>query len=445
MLRRLKDNPGLLAGFFAQALQYGAGLILMPFVVSRLSVAEVGIWYVFLAVQSLATVADFGFQPTFARFFSLAHSGVPALAREGITVAGDGTPNVALTRSLLSVARRLYLILALATLALLCVFGTPYVSNLAKVGEIDVGYIRASWLLFASAVAVTLYFMWIPAFLLGSSKVASNYFYLIFSRGGFALFGIVVLLAGGGLLALAAGFLASQLVARLTAVAMLRGTTATGTQPGTREETRIVLAAVWPNASRLGLVAIGAFFITRYNIFLLSSTLGLKASASYGICFQLLSGISSVGQLPIQASLAKVVSARVTGDTARFRRLIAGSAAFYGAIYILGAGIVILGGDMLLALIGSRVELLPRATLAVFAIVIALEGFHSMAAFVITTRNAVPFVLPALLSGVAVAVSTTAAVKLGYGVAGVVICQGLVQLAYNNWKWPLMVYREWRA
>lgn len=442
MLRRLKSNPGLLAGFFAQALQYGAGLILMPFVVSRLSAAEVGIWYVFLAVQSLATVADFGFQPTFARFFSLAHSGVPTLAREGITTAGDGTPNAALTRSLLSVAKRLYLALALATFVLLCIFGTIYVSNLAENGGIDTTYIRVSWLIFACAIAASLYFMWIPAFLLGSSKIASNYFYLIFSRGGFALFGIVVLLAGGGLLALAAGFLASQLAARLTAIAMLKGTLATGLQRSRGKDVRIVMSAVWPNASRLGLVAIGAFFITRYNIFLLSSTLGLEVSASYGICFQLLSGISSVGQLPIQANLAKVVSARVAHDLAGFRRLVAGSAAFYVVIYIIGAAIVILTGDRLLTLIGSRVELLPRGVLATFALIVALEGFHSMAAFVITTRNAVPFVLPALLSGVAVAISATAAVKLGYGVAGIVICQGLVQLAYNNWKWPLMVYRE---
>lgn len=444
MLRRLRNNPGLLAGFFAQALQYGAGLILMPFVVSQLSAAEVGIWYVFLAVQSLATVADFGFQPTFARFFSLAHSGVPALSREGITVAGNGKPNKALTCSLLSVAKRLYLILAVATLVLLCAFGTPYISNLARVGGVDVTYIRMSWLLFACAVAVSLYFMWIPAFLLGSSKVASNYFYLIFSRGGFALFGIIVLLAGGGLLALAAGFLASQLVARLIAMAMLKDTAATNPLRSAREETSLVLSAVWPNASRLGLVAIGAFFITRYNIFLVSSTLGLNASASYAICFQLLSGISSVGQLPIQANLAKVVNARVTDDAPGFRRLVTISAVFYAMIYILGATIVILGGDTLLSLIGSHVELLQRGVLAAFALVIALEGFHSMAAFVITTRNEVPFVFPALLSGIAVAISTTAAIKLGYGVAGVVICQGLVQLAYNNWKWPLLVYRECR-
>lgn len=443
MLNRLRENPGLLAGFFAQALQYGAGLILMPFVVGRLSVVEVGIWYVFLAVQSLATVADFGFQPTFARFFSLAHSGVSALTREGMTPAGNGQPNKALTQSLLSVAKRLYLILSLTTFGLLCIFGTPYVLHLAEAGRIDLAYIRISWFLFVCAVAASLYFMWIPAFLLGSGKVASNYFYLIFSRGGFALFGVIVLLAGGGLLALAAGFIVSQLVARLSAIVMLRGTAASGPRRQVDGNIRIVLSAVWPNASRLGLVAVGAFFITRYNVFLLSSTLGLQVSASYGICFQLFSGISSVGQLPIQANLAKVVSARVTGDITSFRRLIAGSAVFYALIYALGALVVIFGGNMLLSLIGSHVQLLQHDVLALFALVIALEGFHSMAAFVITTRNEVPFVCPALLSGVAVAVSTTAAVKLGYGVEGVVICQGLVQLAYNNWKWPLLVYREY--
>lgn len=444
MLVRLRANPGLLAGFLAQALQYGAGLILMPFVVSRLSAAEVGIWYVFLAAQSFAAVADFGFQPTFARFFSLAHSGVAFFARNGIGAAGSGEPNLPLTRSLLKTARRLYLGVALIAFVVLALAGVPYVSSLARQGGLDVVRIRVAWLVFSMAVAANLYFLWIPAFLLGSGRVSANYLFLILSRGGFALFGIVVLFAGGGLMGLAAGFLASQIAARALASILLWGTVATERGAPEEGDTRAVLAAVWPNAGRLGLVGVGAFLITRYNVFLLSSTLGLVVSARYAICLQLLSGIASITQLPMQANLPRIVAARVEGDLLHFRRLVFGAVGAYLAMFAIAAATLILAGDPLLRTIGSRVALLNRPLLLLFAVIVALEGFHSIAAFVITTRNAVPFVLPALLSGIAVMISATVAVRLGYGVVGVIVCQGVVQLAYNNWKWPLMVYRECR-
>ncbi|EIS42158.1 putative O-unit flippase domain protein [Yersinia pestis PY-59] len=33
-------------------------------------------------------------------------------------------------------------------------------------------------------------------------------------------------------------------------------------------------------------------------------------------------------------------------------------------------------------------------------------------------------------------------VHFKYGVVGLILAQGIVQLMYNNWKWPLMVYSE---
>jgi hypothetical protein len=447
MLRRARADPGLIAGFLAQGLQYGAGLMLMPFVVTRLSAAEVGIWYVFLAAQSLAAVADFGFQPTLARFFSMAHSGVTALARDGMGAPGNGQPNISLLRSLLRAARLLYIGIATLVLVILLAAGLPYLSGLARDGGVPVETVRTAWAIFALAVSANLYFLWVPAYLLGSGRLVANYLYLILARGGFALFGIVVLLAGGGLVALGAGFLASQITARVLAIVLLRGSIAAerGAASADGEEVREVLAAIWPNASRLGLVSIGSFFITRYNVFLLSGSVGLAVSASYAICLQLLSGIASIAQLPMQASLPRIVAARLAGDLPSFRRIALAAAGFFVATF-LGAAVVLIGaGDMLLRAIGSTVTLLDRPLLIAFTVVIALEGFHSLAAFVITTRNAVPFVWPALLSGAAVMLLATVAVHLGYGVAGVIAVQGLVQLAYNNWKWPLIAYRECRT
>ena len=442
LIARIRGNPGLLAGFLAQALQYGAGLMLMPFVVSRLTPAQVGIWYVFLAAQSLAAVADFGFQPTLARFFALARSGAQEITRHGLGKTGNGEPNIPLTRALLGAARKLYLALAGGIFLLLAVFGTLYIAELSRKGGLPVQQICGAWLIFALAIAANLYFLWIPAFLLGSGRVVQNYAFLILSRGGFALFGIIIIVAGGGLTGLAIGFLTSQLAARAVAWFLLRNTVAAHSRSWNSAETRPVLSAIWPNASRLGLVGIGAFLISRYNVFLISSSLGLATSAQYAICLQILNGIASVAQLPAQARLSDIVNARVGPDNSNLRKLVISSWAFYWFLFLCSSIFVIAFASPALAHIGSKVSILQTSPFAMLAMVVALEGFHSLNGFIITTRNAVPFVLPALLSGVGVAISASLAVHFGYGVIGVILCQGMVQIAYNNWKWPFMVYQE---
>jgi hypothetical protein len=98
----------------AQVVQSAAGLALLPFMVTRLSAAEVGIWYIFVAIQGLAIIADFGFQPALARAFAVGFAGGDGLQKQGLSLSeGTGAPNLRLVAEVLSAARRLYLWLGL--------------------------------------------------------------------------------------------------------------------------------------------------------------------------------------------------------------------------------------------------------------------------------------------------------------------------------------------
>ena len=64
-------------------------------------------------------------------------------------------------------------------------------------------------------------------------------------------------------------------------------------------------------------------------------------------------------------------------------------------------------------------------------------------ATLITTRNEVPYLKAALISGFFIALfSLTSLYYTDWGICGVVALTGLVQISYNNWKWPLMVSQE---
>jgi hypothetical protein len=74
-----------------------------------------------------------------------------------------------------------------------------------------------------------------------------------------------------------------------------------------------------------------------------------------------------------------------------------------------------------------------------------LEQNHSLFASIIVIGNNIPFVKASLIAGFFILLGTY--IILNYwqpGVIGLIIIPGVVQVAYANWKWPLVVCRKMR-
>jgi hypothetical protein len=57
--------------------------------------------------------------------------------------------------------------------------------------------------------------------------------------------------------------------------------------------------------------------------------------------------------------------------------------------------------------------------------------------------NTVPFVKASIISGIAIVVVSILSIKLTHlGIIALILSQGIVQLAYNNWYWPVYVIRK---
>ncbi|KQN24421.1 hypothetical protein ASF00_16430 [Sphingomonas sp. Leaf34] len=441
LLRAVIARRGLAIAAVAQALQYGSGLLLLPLVVRMLSAQEVGLWYIFIAAQGLSAVADFGFQPTIARYVSLVWSGGSSFDDPTEGNVGSHAPNLPLLANLIVTARRLYAGLATGLFLLLAAAGAFYVLPLARAGGLATTPVLMAWTIFSTATALGVYFLWIPALLLGSGRIAQNYSFLVLARGGSAALGIGALLAGGGLIGLSAAFLLAQIIARIGGAMFLKGLPLKS-RTRDAERSRALLREIAPNASRLGLVGIGAFLVTRLSVFVVSSFYGLKAAGSFSISLQMLMAVTTVAQLPAQISLARIVEARMARDRTRLRQLALRGVVGFFVIAVSGSIAVIVLAPYLLVFLKSSVPPLPSATMILLAVTMVLEGNHSVHAFIITTANKVPFVIPSLVSGVVVAILATTSCWLGLGVIGVIAAQGLTQAAYNNWKWPLMVWKD---
>lgn len=445
LIGQASRHRALAVGLTAQIVQYGSALLLIPFMVTRLSAPTIGIWYIFVTVQSLAMVCDFGFQPSFTRAIALALSGARKLERTGLgeAVPQNEQPNYRLAAEALAAAHRFYRLLALGVVVILVVCGLPYITMLAREGGIPTGSVQTAWLLLCGSIGLTLSFLWISPLLMGSGRVEQNYLYIIANRSTFSILGIIVLLSGGGLVALAMTLIGAQIFARLVAQRFMRGTLGDhDARNADRDAVRGVLKIVSPNAGRMGAVAISGFLITRFSLFVISSVAGVAVGGTYALSLQLLMALCAAAQLPMQVAMPRLVAARVAQDGVELRRIFSGAMMLYGTIYLTGAAFVLFAIPPLLTLIGSHIALLDRPVLALLAVILLLEGFHSNAAFFITTANNVPFLRSSILSGIAVATGVILLSWGGAGVAWIILCQGVVQLAYNNWRWPLMAWRE---
>jgi O-antigen/teichoic acid export membrane protein len=457
----------LLWGYAAQGLNVGAGLILMPVVLHRLAPEDVGLWFVFVTLAGLAQLLEFGFQPTLARARAYVQAGARTLSARGVPAAIDpsGTPDPVLLATLTVAARHIHRrVAALAALALL-VGGSAYVASVLEPTQ-SVHTSLAAWLAYAGGFVLTLAYGWVPAMLQGRGDVTAASQVVVVGRGTLIVLGAIALLAGLGLPGLGLASMAASVAGTVVGLRLLGagpddrnvrddlpprdrhgqsgdridrddrdGRDATGASAARSESARALARTLWTNASRLGLVQAGAFLIVRGNILIASSLLGLAEAASYAMTVTVLIALCGVANVVCAIHLPHMNRLQARGDRAGLAALLGEILVLSWLVYGAGLAALALGGDALLTAIGSGTPLLPLPLLLALGAVFLLELNHSIAGAYLTTVNEVPFVSAALWSGLAVLVASLALVG-PFGAAGLVAAQGVVQLAYNNWKWP---------
>lgn len=431
-------------GYIAQALNIGAGIILLPVILYYLPPEDVGLWFVFVTLGSLAQLLEFGFQPTLVRNTAYVYAGAKELVHKGLPPPpAPGQPlNHALLKELVQTSRHIYRIVALVCFITLLGGGTAYIYSVLTPEQNPVIYLGA-WTAFAFGYIATFYYGYFNGLLLGRGDISKANKVIIFTRGSLIILGATFVALGYGLPGLGMASLMSALLGRWIAHQYYFSKD----RPEAREahssahQPPKLLGTLWHNSWRLGAVNLGAFLIQRASILIATSSLGLAASASYSMTITILMALSSVSIViaNIQLPHMSVLQAGRSRDQLK---------EIFGEIVILSWGVFLCGlliiawfGNSALSAISSQTPLLPTPELLALGVILLLELNHSVAAAYLTTKNEIPFLNAALLSGIAIVVLAAASIGT-WGVWGLIFAQGVVQLAYNNWKWPYLALND---
>lgn len=435
----------LVWGYLAQLMNLAGGILLLPLLVLHLSSEEVGLWFVFLTMVSLAQLIELGLQPTLARSAAYVYSGVDDLRREGLMSANAGaTVDISLLRRLVRTGRKAYRVVGLTVALLLFVGGGTYVAHLQAANTGVIHDALPAWLAYAGGFVISAYLGYYNAFILGRGDIVQNNKVVVATKGSFFILGAAAVILGFGLIGLGAASLLSCITSRVLARHYyLSGRHSLDSRHGSAKQAPSLMAALWPNAWKLSVVQLGSFLIVRANTLVASTFMGLALVASYGLTVQLLLVLSGVASLLVTLQLPRMNAAQVRSDRAQLQRAFGLAVVSSWLLFAIGTFALAWLGNAALDLMGKNISLLDAGVLSALMGIAFLEMNHSIAAMYLTTLNRVPFAGAAVISGVAiVTLSSILCGWLGMGVWGLVLAQGLVQLGYNNWKWPLEALRD---
>lgn len=435
----------LLATFF----KIGAGVLLFPFVLRMLPAETVGIWTIFTVIAQLTFIFDFGFNTSFARNVSYVFSGVGSLKKEGYESVDSScvdSVNYTLLGGTIKAMRYFYSRMSILFFVLLGILGTLYIYVLMQNYEGNVVEVYVAWGILVLINCYNLYTLYYEALLNGRGLIKRVHQIILIGNIVYISFAIFLILLGGGLVAIVSSQAISVLLVRfLSKRVFYSGEIVVGLSGADVVDYKDILAAITPNAVKVGLTSLGGFIINKSSMFIGSLFVSLEMMAAYGITLQLLVVIGMMGGIVTRVYMPKVFQWRVEGRFNLIKKMFYLSSVVMLIVFVLSGVVIVLWGDWMLEVLKSSTMLLPTGLLILVFIQHYLEYNHSNAAQYLLSRNEVPFFKASLISAVGVLLLLCVfVVWLNMGVLGMILAPTIVQAVYQNWKWPLEVIKEFR-
>lgn len=423
-----------------------SGFLLLPFVMLKLTGSELGLWYIFLAINGLVSLFDFGFDPTFARNIAYAWGGAQGITKTGAlnSNAKDKSPNYHLLAVLLTTSKYLYSRLSLIAISFIGSFGTIYVVHVAKMHGYT--YIVA-WVIFCAGLFLNLYLGYYSALLRGIGAVQYINRSTMMAKLCQLVSSIGLLFFNLNLIAVSIGFVVNGLFFRIFCNYYFNIYQNTGQiihkelHSVEKYEINIAYKAVSYNAYRDGVVSISNYLSTQVSSLIASSFLSLSATGEYSILLQFSNAVVSVASTIIYAYHPTLQSAFQRHDATTEKEYIGRGLLAYYLLFFIGTVGVIEIVFPLLHVIKPTMNLNIILFIGI-SLYIFLWQHQATAASYISNTNKVPYVIPfAVASILGIMLSFILVRCTSLGVWSLVLGPGIIQLCFNNWYWLYLVLR----
>jgi O-antigen/teichoic acid export membrane protein len=436
----------VLWNYAATFLKIASSALLFPFILKMMPSDEVGIWSVFMTITAFASLLDFGFSSSFIRNVTYVFSGVRNLKANGIETVDEenSTVDYGLLKGIISSMRWFYSRISIVLFIFLVTLGTYYVYTLLKDYKGDQQEVYIAWILLCCISTYNLFTLYYDSLLQGKGLVKRSKQVVIIGQIVYLVVAAFLIMSGFGLVAIVSAQASSVIIIRwLSYRSFFTIEIKQKLHNAITHNKKEVLKAVYPNALKIGLTSLGGFMVQRSAIIIGSLYLPLKDIASYGITMQLIGVISGLAGIYTFTYYPKIALFRVTHDNQRIKELYLKGQVVLLLTYLVGGGGLIFLGSWGLNLIDSKTQLIPNIMILMAIIISFLESNHGIAGMILLTKNEVPFFKASILSGGATVLNMLLLFQFSnIGIWAMIAAPGIAQGLYQNWKWPLVVFKE---
>ena len=433
--------------YIATFFKIGAGLILLPFILKMMPTETVGIWTIFTTITTLIALLDLGFNPSFTRNVTYVFSGVKELKKKGIAELNKNNAiDYGLLKGTISAMRWFYSRMTIVVLLLLLVVGNIYMYFLMQSYTGDRTDLCIAWIILIILNAYDIYTLYYDSLLQGKGLIKLSKQISVIGQLIYLIVAIVLIVLGQGLIAIVSAQALSIIIRRfLSYRAFFTKEIKASLQSSKSQNKKEIISAIYPNAIKLGLTSIGSFLINKSAIFMGSIFLSLSEVAMYGITMQVVGILSSLAGVYYNSYIPKITQLRTTNNNKELKAIFYRGSIIQLSVFVLGGLVFVLFGNYVLDLINSQTKFLGAGMLTVVLIISFLERNHILATGFLLAKNEVPFFAASLWSGAATILLLWVFLDVvHWGVWGLILAKGIVQLAYQNWKWPLVLLKEIR-
>lgn len=440
-------NKDIIWSYSSQIFQMGASLFILPIILKKLSSDEVGIWYIFMSFSAMINLLDFGLSPTFSRNISYIFSGAKNLSAEGISSEISKEIDYFLLKNTINSVKKIYMYISLIVIIIFGTLGSIYIKSLIRGNEnLNLNVIMYAWIIYIFSLAFNFYYYYFTPMLLGRSLIKESHKTIVFTKMGYLGISYILIQFNYGLLGIAVANLVSSFINRVFSYKYFYDKKIKKKLEKIKrdkKEEKKITKIILKNSSKLGAVSIGAFLINKSSLLITSKYVDLKMIANYGITLQVISLLTTISSVLFNTYLPIINYLRIHSKKIEIKEIFSKVICINYFIYLSGSLFLLNFGNKILEILKSNTLLLDNKYLILLLSIYFLEMNHSIAATLITTKNTVPFLKPALISGIMIVILILLSLNFtNLGLYGVILSQGLVQLAYNNWKWPVEVSKD---
>lgn len=437
------DKNDVLWNYAATFLKLASQALLLPLILTMMSSEKVGIYVVFITINSFALLLDFGFNSSFTRNVTYVFSGVKSLKKQGYEkkINNKNYIDYALLKGLISVMRRFYLVLSLILFVLLITLGSFYISFLTQDYQGDINEVYIAWIILITVNTYNTYTLYYGALLLGKGLVKKSKQITIAGQLVFLFFSASLIILGYGLIAIFTAQGLSIIIIRfLSKKAFFTDQIIKDLKLISNRSNREIFNSIYPNSLKIGITSLGAFMVHRSTIIIGSLYISLEDIASYGITLQIITVVSGLAGIYTSTYLPKINELRIRDNIVEIKKIYLKGQFIVILSYLLGSFFILVLGEWTLNLLQSSTSLLSSSLIIFMLIFSLLETNHSVAGHILLTKNEVPFFKASILSGLGVIFLLLIFLNnTSLGLFSLILAPGIAQAIYQNWKWPMEV------